>query len=109
MASPKAVPRNGGVTRRLEFRDATAREPAVPGTLSIAAPPQAVGLVLIVNEALTAAVPVIFALAIEKQPFVNAGLLVTDQEMVPVYPSCGVTVIVEAPALGATIVGLVEV
>ncbi len=30
-------------------------------------------------------------------------------EMDPVYPSCGAMVIVEEPALGGTMVGLVEV
>jgi len=50
----------------------------------VAAPPQAVELVLIVRGALTAVVPVTFVLVIEEQPLVNAGLLVTDHEMDPV-------------------------
>ncbi len=43
----------------------------------------------------------------EKQPFVSEGLLVTVNEIVPVYPFWGVMVTVEEPELPAAMVTLV--
>lgn len=52
----------------------------------MAAPPQAEALVLMLNGALTGEEFGTVALANEKHPLVNAGLLETTQEIEPVYP-----------------------
>lgn len=60
--------------------------------------------VLTVRAPVAAALLEITRLAMEKQPFVREGLLVTAHEIVPVYPFCGVTVTVEEPELPAATV-----
>ena len=60
-----------------------------------------------VNVAVIALVPDTIVFGSEKQPFVNAGLLVTVHAIVPVYPFCGVIVTIEVIELPAGTAGLV--
>lgn len=80
----------------------------------MAAPPHAAELVLMLSGTVTVEDGLAEELgtlvfAKEKQPLVNGGLLEMTQEMVPVYPSWGVMVMVEEPDAPVATVGLVAV
>jgi hypothetical protein len=82
---------------------------SAPTAPIIAPVPQRLEEVFTVIIAVTAVAPDTVTLGTAKQAFAIAGLLVTVNAIVPVYPFCGVTVIVDVPEPPAATVVLLAV
>ena len=82
---------------------------SAPTAPIIAPVPQRLDDVFTVIIAVTAVAPDTVTFGTAKQAFATAGLLVTVNAIVPVYPFCGVTVIVDVPEPPAATVALLAV